>query len=96
MFNPHTHICTLTDASLSLETAQELSRVLNERTRALQQQLNCSTETSGVVYTKNIVHYAMQNKCAPRVYDHVHFRIPRCCAPVFPGLVRSLVMGIED
>ena len=31
------------------ETAQELSRVLDERTRALQQQLNCITETFAVV-----------------------------------------------
>ena len=51
-----TDIYTLTDASLSLETAQELSSVLYECTRALQQQLNCSMETSGVV---NQVHYAM-------------------------------------
>jgi len=38
-----TDICTLTDAFLSLETAQELFRVLDKRTRT---QLNCSTETS--------------------------------------------------
>ena len=57
-------ICTLTDASLSLETAQELSRVLDEHTRALQQQLNCSVETSGVV---NQLYCALRNaKCARR------------------------------
>ena len=56
-----TNIYTLTDASLSLETAQELSRVLEESTLAL---LNCSTETSGVV---NQVYCALCNaKCAQR------------------------------
>ena len=50
---PHMYV---TGASLSLETAQELSRVLGEHTHTLEQ-LNCSTETSEV--TKYIVHYAM-------------------------------------
>ena len=61
------HICTLTDASLSLETAQELSRVLDERTRALQQQLNCSTAVDLRSSTKYIVHYAMQSVRGARV-----------------------------
>ena len=51
--------CTLADASLNLETAQELSRVLDECTHASQQQLNCNAKTSGVKQV--ILHYTVRS-----------------------------------